>query len=251
VSRRLAAVIVALATAVTACGPSSSGTGSSGPSSSGPGSSGVTVFAASSLVDAFPAVAAGYRKQHAGRVTFSFAGSQELVAQLQNGAPADVLATADATTMHGVAGRLTAPAAVFAHNRLVIVTAPGNPKHVSSLRDLARRGVSVVLADPSVPAGKYAAAALAAAQVTVHPVSLELEVRSVLTKVELRQADAGVVYVTDAAAARGKVDAVRVANSPVATYEIAPLDANGAAFVRYVLSAAGQAVLKRFGFLPK
>lgn len=210
----------------------------------------VTVFAAASLTDAFQAEAAAYAAQGGSHVQFSFAGSQDLVAQVQQGAPADVLATADTATMdRAVQGRGLAPQ-VFARNRLVIAVAPGNPAHIQGVVDLARPGLDVVLADPSVPAGSYAATALAAAHVTVHPRSLELDVRSVLTKVELGEADAGIVYATDATAAGGKVSAVPVPESPVATYPIVALDPAGRGFAAYVVSAAGQRIMQRFGFLP-
>jgi molybdate transport system substrate-binding protein len=118
------------------------------------------------------------------------------------------------------------------------------------LADLSKSNLQVVLADPSVPAGKYAAQALSEAHVTVHPRSLELDVRSVLTKVEVGEADAGIVYITDAKSAGSKVDSLAVANSPVASYQIGPLDQHGEKFVNEVLSRAGQSVLQRYGFLP-
>ena len=222
---------------VTGCGGSSSGDGS------------VTVFAASSLTNAFGDIGKSY-DTNGGHATFSFAGSQDLVAQVQNGAPADVIATADTTTIGQVASQLVSPAKPFARNTLVIVTAPGNPKRIKSLADLAKPHLQVILADPTVPAGKYAAQALTDAHVSVHPRSLELDVRSVLTKIELGEADAGIVYVTDAKSAGSKVATVPVANSPVASYEIGALDTQGQAFVEAVLSTAGQAVLARYGFLP-
>jgi len=222
------------AVALVACGGSSSGGGS--------GSGSVTVFAAASLTDAFNDMGPDDAR-------FSFAGSQELVSQIQNGAPADVIATADTTTMGQVADQLKSPAKTFARNTLVIVTAPDNPQHLTTLADLAKPRVQLVLADPSVPAGKYAAQALDAAHVTVHPRSLELDVRSVLTKVETGEADAGIVYVTDAKSAGSKVSSTPVPNSPVATYQIGALDDDGQAFVDHVLSQQGQTVLHRFGFL--
>ena len=225
-----------------ACGGSSSGGGSAGGS--------LTVFAASSLTDAFGAIGKSYDASNSSHTTFSFAGSQDLVAQIQNGAPADVIATADTTTIGQVADQLEAPAKTFARNTLVIVTDPGNPKHLTTLADLAKPNVQVVLADPSVPAGKYAAQALSDAHVTVHPRSLELDVRSVLTKVEVGEADAGIVYVTDAKSAGAKVSVVPLPNSPVASYQIGALDKKGEAFVASVLSAQGQSVLRRYGFLP-
>jgi molybdate transport system substrate-binding protein len=233
-----------LLVALAGCGGSSSGTGDSVRSTN------VTVFAASSLTNAFGDIGKTYDADSGGHTTFSFAGSQDLVAQIQNGAPADVIATADATTIGQVADQLVGQPQTFAHNTLVIVTAPGNPKHVKALSDLASPTLRVVLADSTVPAGKYAAQALDQAHVTVKARSLELEVRAVVTKVELGEADAGIVYVTDATPAGSKVSSVPVPNSPVASYAIGALDEDGQAFVDAVLSPTGQAVLKQYGFLP-
>jgi molybdate transport system substrate-binding protein len=238
----LAAVAGLSLVALTGCGGSSSG---GGPSSGGS----VTGFAASSLTNAFGDIGKSYETAGNGKATFSFAGSQDLVVQIQNGAPADVIATADTMTMGQIATQLVAPAKTFARNTLVIVTAMGNPMHITTLADLAKRKVQLVLADPSAPAGKYAAQALSDAHVTVHPKSLELDVRSVLTKVEVGEADAGIVYVTDAMSAGSKVASVPVPNSPVATYQIGALDKQGEAFVQAVLSSAGEATLKGYGFL--
>ena len=229
--RGLRASLAACLVLSSACGGGSSGSAGS-----------VTVFAAASLTDAFNAVGAAHTR-------FSFAGSQELVQQIQDGAPADVIATADATTIGQVSDQLESAPQTFARNTLVIVTAPGNPQHLTTLADLGEPKVQVVLADPSVPAGKYAAQALQDAHVSVHPRSLEVDVRSVLTKVEVGEADAGIVYVTDAKSAGAKVSSTPIANSPVATYQIGALDKHGEAFVTDVLSSAGQAVLHRYGFL--
>lgn len=235
------AVVLAIAlVAATACSSNGAGSGTSKRS--------VVVFAASSLTDAFTAAGAAFTRRSGTKVTFSFAGSQTLTQQIQQGAPADALATADTATMQTVAGRLDGPSRPFARNRLVIVVAHGNPRHITGLADLADPKLAVVLADPSVPAGKYAAAALAAAHVTVHPRSLELDVRSVLTKVTLGEADAGIVYVTDADSTRSKVSSIAIPHSPVATYPIAALTAAGRGFVDFVTSAAGQAILHRYGF---
>jgi len=138
---------------------------------------------------------------------------------------------------------------VFAHNRLVIVTAAGNPKHLTSATDLSRRGLIVVLAAATVPAGKYAVQALTAAHVTVHPRSLEDNVRGVLTKVELGEADAGIVYVTDAKSAGSKVSTVALPTSPIASYPAAAIHTDAQGFVDFLNSTAGQAILQRFGFL--
>ena len=241
----VAAAVAASLVLATGCGGSSSGGGGGGV-----GGGTLTVFAASSLTNAFGEIGTSYDDANSAHTRFSFAGSQDLVAQIQNGAPADVIATADTTTIGQGADQLVSPAKAFARNTLVIVTAPGNPMGIKTIADLAKPKLQVLLADPSVPAGKYAAQALSDAHVTVHPRSLELDVRSVLTKVEVGEADAGIVYVTDAKSAGAKVATVPVANSPVASYQIGALDAKGEAFVNDVLSADGQAVLQRYGFLP-
>jgi molybdate transport system substrate-binding protein len=208
----------------------------------------ITVFAASSLTNVFTEFGQAYESATGDAVTFSFAGSQDLVNQVQQGAPADVIATADTDTMDRVAGELADDYTVFARNTLVIVVPPGNPKHVRGLADLA--DLDVILADPSVPAGRYAAQALDDAGVSVKPKSLELEVRSVLTKVELGEADAGIVYATDAASAGSQVAAVTIANSPSANYAVAAVNADGKLFAELVTSAQGAQILQHYGFIP-
>ncbi|HVB26478.1 MAG TPA: molybdate ABC transporter substrate-binding protein, partial [Mycobacteriales bacterium] len=201
----------------------------------------LTVLAAASLVDVFGAEAASYEHDHPGvRIESSFAGSQVLVAQIQAGAPADVLATADTTSMGLVTHDLVAPAQIFATNRLVIVVRPGNPAHVTGPADLGRAGLVLVLAAPSVPAGRYALVALNSAHVRVHPAAYEENVRAVLTTVELGEADAGIVYATDARSAGHRVTVVPLPTSPVASYPVAPLAAAGTGFVAFLLSPAGR-----------
>jgi molybdate transport system substrate-binding protein len=240
------------ASVLTAVAVSASSCASSGGLGGGDGDAGgtLTVFAASSLTDAFTDAGQGFRDQQGTKVRFSFAGSQDLAAQIGQGAPADVLATADTTTMAQVRDELVAAPRTVAHNRLVIVTAKDNPRHVTTLSDLEDPKLAVVLADPSVPAGSYAEQALADAHVDVHPRSLELDVRSVLTKVEVGEADAGIVYATDARSAGDTVTAVPIEGAPTATYQIAAVTDRGEAFVDYMLSADGQAVLRAAGFLP-
>lgn len=230
--------------------PAAAGCGGSGAAASSRTGGSVTVFAAASLVDAFSAEASAYRAATGRSVTVSYAGSQQLVAQVQQGAPADVVATADTSTMGRIRSLVLGRPQTFARNRLVIVVAPGNPRHIRTLADLARPGTVVVLAAASVPAGHYALSALSAAQVTVHPKSLEDNVRGVLTKVETGEADAGLVYVTDAESAGSRVTEVAVPDSPLASYPIAALDERGRGFVSFVLSDRGQAILHRYGFLP-
>lgn len=207
----------------------------------------VTVFAASSLQQAFTTAAKGYEAGHAGvKVVLSFAGSQSLVAQVRQGAPADVLATADPAALEQVRDRLRGAPVVFAHNQLALVTARGNPLGLRTLQDLARPGLRVVLAGPTVPVGKAAAGALAKAGVTVRPVSLEDAASGVVTKVRLGEADAGIAYVTDLRGAG--LGGVAVPGSRTAL-AIATLTGGAAAgFVAYVRSPAGQQVLQSYGF---
>src|SRR2546426_11129915 len=203
----------------------------------------LTVFAAASLQPAFDKIAAQIHVD----ATFNYAGTQTLAAQLTQGAEADVFASADKTHMKTLldAGLIAGAPEVFAHNRLEIAVATGNPKGIHGLADLARSGLVVVLADPSVPAGKYAQQALAKAGVNVKPASLELQVTAVLSKVALGEADAGIVYVSDIVTS-GKVDGIAIPASQnvIAEYPIAKLAAatnNGGAdaFIAYVVSPAG------------
>ncbi len=188
--------------------------------------------------------------------TFNYAGSQTLASQIEQGAQADVFASADTAHMKILqdAGLLAGTPRVFAHNRLEIAVERGNPKAIHGLADLARPGLVIVLADPSVPAGKYAQQALAKAGVSVKPASLELQVTSVLTKVALGEADAGVVYVSDVVTS-GKVDGIAIpdAQNVIADYPIAkPSSAQNAKgandFITFLLSSKGQAILFGAGF---
>ena len=217
-----------------------------------PASSSVTVFAAASLQNPFQKIA---QQAHV-NATFNFAGSQTLTAQLTQGAQADVFASADTAHMKIVqdAALIDGAPQVFAHNRLEIAVAKSNPKHIQSLSDLARSDVVVVLADPSVPAGRYAEQALARAGIKVKPASLELEVTAVLNKVALGEADAGIVYVSDVVSS-GKVAGVAIpdrqnviADYPIAVLAGAPDKSAARTFVDYVLSPSGQAALAQAGF---
>ena len=209
----------------------------------------LTVFAAASLQPPFDRIA----RQAQVDATFNYAGTQTLTAQLTQGAHADVFASADSAHMKTVqdAGLLAGSPQIFAHNQLEIAVAKGNPKGIHSLADLASPGLVVVLADPSVPAGKYAQQALSKAKVTVRPASLELQVTAVLTKVALGEADAGIVYVSDIATS-GKVDGVAIPQDQnvIADYLIASVSHRAAAdqFIAFVLSSKGQAILVSAGF---
>ncbi|MFD4137784.1 molybdate ABC transporter substrate-binding protein [Streptomyces sp. NPDC058572] len=226
-----------------------------GPSDSAAPKAGLTVLAAASLTDVFKTAGAAYEKENPGtKITFSFAGSQELAAQVKQGAPADALVTADTKTMDGLRADTGAPT-IIATNRLVIATADGNPKKVENLKDLADPKLKVVLAAPEVPAGRYSRQILDAQNIDVKPVSLEPSVRAVLSKVELGEADAGLVYKTDAEAAPDKVDAVEIpddqnaiAEYPAATIEDSKNPAAAAAFVKWLSGPEAQKILQDAGF---
>jgi len=246
-SARAAALVAALV--LTACGGSA--TAGQGAASA---KEKLTVFAAASLQPPFDNIA---KKLGQMTITFNYAGTQTLTSQLSQGAQADVFAAADTAHMKTVenAGLVDGSPSLFAHNRLEIAVEKGNPKDIRSLSDLARPGIVVVLADPSVPAGKYAQQALARAGVTVHARSLETEVTGVLSKVALGEADAGIVYISDVATSGGKVDGVSIpdAQNVIADYPIAKLkgtrDSSAAdALIAYVLSPQGQQILVAAGF---
>ncbi|MEU4270748.1 molybdate ABC transporter substrate-binding protein [Streptomyces sp. NPDC026092] len=254
-----AALTAALLVPLAACGnddtkKDTGGSTASGSASAAPKAN-LTVLAAASLTNVFKTAGAAYEQANPGtKVTFSFAGSQELVAQVSQGSPADVLVTADTKSMDKVKADTGTPA-IIAKNRLVIATGEGNPHKVDDLKDLADTKLKVVLAAPEVPAGKYSKQVLDAQKITVKPVSQEPNVRAVLSKVELGEADAGLVYKTDAASAGDKVDAVEIpdAQNAIAQYPAATLKDSknaeaAAAFVAWLSSPEGQKILQDAGF---
>ncbi|MET8173693.1 molybdate ABC transporter substrate-binding protein [Streptomyces clavifer] len=253
--RRTAAAVLTAAVLVLMAACGSEETDSGGASDSGGPRVDLTVLAASSLTDVFRTAGAAYEKEHPGtRVRFSFAGSQELAAQVRQGAPADALVTADTRTMDGLTSDTGTPT-VIAKNRLVIATGRGNPEKVASLKDLADPGLKVVLAAPEVPVGRYSREILDAQKIDVKPVSQEPNVRAVLSKVELGEADAGLVYRTDSATATDKVDAIDIpdAQNAVASYPAATLRTSenseaAAAFVTWLTSPDAQKFLTDAGF---
>lgn len=218
----------------------------------------ILVFAAASLTDAFEQIATDLSESNPdATVTFNFGSSATLATQLVEGAPADVVATASGRTMMTVAeaGLLEEESQPFIANVLAIAVAPGNPLGITGLEDLADPEVTLVLAAPEVPAGQYAAEALANSGITVTPSSLEPDVRATLSRVELGEADAGIVYESDIVASDGMVEGIDIPagqNVP-ATYPIATLagavNPEGAdAFLDYVLSDEAETVLVEFGF---
>jgi molybdate transport system substrate-binding protein len=213
----------------------------------------VTVFAASSLTAPFTEIETEFEAEHPDiDVVFSFAASSELATQITEGAPADVFASADTVTMDRIADDLVGDSIVFATNRLQIVTEPGNPLGITTLADLAEPSILFVTCAPDVPIGAYTSEALAKAGVDVNPVSFEENVKSIVTKVATGEADAGVVYATDAIAAGSSVTGVDIPDefNVSVSYPIALTSPNEAArtFVEFVSSPRGREILEDFGF---
>lgn len=233
----------------------------------------LTIFAAASLTDAFTEIGARLEAAHPNlSFTFNFAGSQTLVTQAAAGAPADILALAAESHMVAAeeADLLARDPVVFARNALTIIVPEANPAGIEAPSDLANDGVKLLLASPDVPAGAYARVSLCAMaddvatygedfidRVAANVVSEEDQVRAVLAKVALNEADAGIVYTSDLMTA--VADGVESIPIPaevnvVASYPIAPTSDGDAeltaAFIAFVLSEEGQAVLDEFGFLP-
>lgn len=223
-------------------------------------SANLRVFAAASLTEAFTALGKTFETEHPTvDVTFTFAASSSLAQQINDGGPADVFVPADEPNMRKVtdAGNATGPRTI-ARNRLAIIVEKGNPKGITGLPDLAKPGVVLVLCAPKVPCGKFAAAALKQAGSTASPASLEENVKSVVSKVTLGEADAGIVYVTDVKAARTRAEGVDIdiAGDPalqaaylIAVTKQATNPGAAKAWIEFVLSDKGQGTLAGFGFL--
>lgn len=251
-------LVVGLAGLATAgCGSAGAGAGSS-PAASGSAVTGeITVLAAASLTGAFTTLGKQFEAAHPGvQVTLSFAASSALATQITSGAPADVFASASSATMDAVvAAEAASDPKTFAQNVLQIAVPPSNPGMVTGLDDLASADVKTALCQEQVPCGSAAARVFADAGLTVTPVTLEPDVKSVLSKVTLGEVDAGIVYVTDVLAAGDKVTGVDIpadvnasTSYPIATLTESPNPATAAAFVDYVLSAEGAEVLTAAGF---
>lgn len=253
--RRLT-VIAAGLTAVALAGCSSGSSGSSSTISS-PSTGTITVFAAASLTESFTQIGKQFEAAHPGdTVKFSFGPSSGLATQITSGAPADVFASAAPASMQQVVSAADASSPQnFVKNTMEVAVPPNNPGKITAVSDLAKSSVKVALCQPQVPCGVVAAEVFKNAGIIVKPVTLEPDVKSVLTKVELGDVDAGMVYVTDVMAAGTKVKGVTIPANVNATtvYPIAAISSSkhksiAQAFVAYVLSPAGQQVLAAAGF---
>jgi molybdate transport system substrate-binding protein len=260
---RWAPVIIVMALVLAACGSSSN------QASSAQGPTKLVVLGAASLVNVFPKIAAGFTASNPDvTFQFSFAGTDTIAAQIEQGAKADVFA--GASTSYGdqlQSDGLIDPYKPFATNQLVLVLPPSNPARITSLEDLTRKGIKLVVAGPTVPVGAYTLKVLDnldathgphySKQVQANVVSEETDVEAVLTKVKLGEADAGFVYVTDATAAGTDVKAVTLPDSAqaVATYPVAVVKSSthtstAQAFTDYLLGPAAQDELQAAGFGP-
>jgi molybdate transport system substrate-binding protein len=248
----LLAGLAVIATATTAaCTPAPTPPTDDGPRT-------LTVYAAASLTEAFGEIATTFDAAHSGvTTTVSYDGSSTLAEQILEGAPADVFASADLATMAKVvdAGLIAPNPPVVAVNELTIAVPADNPAAITSLADLGRDDVRVVLCAPAVPCGAVAHRVLDAAAVAVTPVSEEVNVKGVLTKIAAGEGDAGLIYQTDVAAAAGAVTAIALPDPTLAQtpYPMGIVSASNQidlaeAFVVYVQSAAGQAILATYGF---
>jgi len=244
--------VVALLTLVSACGDDDGSDASSGD---------VTVFAATSLTDAFTEIGDAFMTANPdAEVTFNFAASSELVTQInEGGAPADVFASADQNNMTKLtdAGNNASDPVVFATNLLEIIVEPGNPMGMTGVEDLGNDDLITVVCAPEVPCGKYAQQIFDNAGVTVTPDSLEENVKAVVTKVTAGEADAGIVYKTDVTAAGDNAEGVEIpddlnvlAEYPIAVTKDAPNAEAAQAFIDFVLGEHGQKILNSYGFLP-
>ena len=262
--RRFTVIAAALgACALAGCSSTSSISSPASPSATASASSpasatgAITVFAAASLMGTFTQLGKQFEAAHPGdTVKFSFGPSSGLATEITSGAPADVFASAAPANMNTVvkAGDASSPQD-FAKNTAEVAVPPNNPGQVTSVNDLAKSSVKVALCQPQVPCGVVAAEVFKNAGIKVKPVTLQPDVKSVLTQVELGSVDAGMVYVTDVMAAGDKVKGVPISASdnastlyPIATISSSKEKSIAQAFVAYVLSPAGQQVLTAAGF---
>ncbi len=220
----------------------------------------VTVLAAASLTDVFTTLEPQFEAANPGAdLRFSYGASSDLATQIVNGAPADVFASANVKQMKVVAdaGKVAGESKPFTTNVLTIVVPPGNPKGIRSFADLAKPDVTELVCAPQVPCGAATKEIEKATKITLSPASEEPDVRSVLAKVQAKEADAGLVYVTDARSAAGKVEQINFPEAkdavnvyPIAAINGAPRPQLAAAFVAFILGPEGQRELTAAGFSP-
>lgn len=257
-SARATRTAMAVVMALTVAGCGAGDDRASGGAADGPGTGTVTVFAAASLTESFRRIGKDFEAANPGStVTLNVAGSSALANQINQGAPADVFASAAPANMATVteAGNADGTPTTFARNQLVIAVPRGNPGGVTGLADLSRPDVKVALCADQVPCGAAARTALDTAGVALTPVTLEQDVKGALAKVKLGEVDAALVYRTDARAASADVTGVEFPESaravndyPIVALKDAPNPAGARAFVAYVRSAPAQAVLAEAGF---
>jgi molybdate transport system substrate-binding protein len=249
--KRNAAVILALCLVTLACGEASKTAAS--------GQTELTVFAAASLTDAFEEIGMAYERVNPGvSIRFNFLASSDLATQIVEGAAADVFASADEVNMRRLVDEdlVKFGPEVFAHNKLAIIVPADNPGNVQGLRDLENENLVIALCVEECPAGKYALEIFGRAGLDVEADSLEGDVKAVVTRVELGEADAGIVYVTDILAAGNDVAGIDITtdDNVIATYPIATLagsDEAAADFVDFVESEGAQQILSSHGFLSR
>ena len=263
-------VFLVLCMLFAACGQSNTTSGKSAPVVQAPVT--LNVFAAASLTDSFNEIATHYEAANPGvKIVYNFNGSQLLVQQIINGAQADIFASADFINMKKASDAgLVDKQQVFVKNKLAVVIPASNPAHINTLKDLANKGVKIVVAASAVPVGKYALQVLDKlgkspdygtayeSAVKANFVSQEENVKAVVNKIQLDEADAGIVYRTDVtAAAATKVKLIDIpdnfnviAQYPLAVVKDSAHAAQAQAFMQYILSARGEAVLAKYRFLP-
>jgi molybdate transport system substrate-binding protein len=267
---RLFLLFLSFCMLLAACGGSTTTSSTSTPTPT-PAPVTLNVFAAASLTESFKEIGTAYQQQHSNvTVKFNFNGSQILEQQIANGAPADVFASADQTNMQKAsnAGLVNTPQ-VFVKNRLVVIIPTSNPGNINSLKDLAKKGIKIDLGATAVPAGKYSRQALAnlsqspdygsgfAKDVLANVVSEEQNVKAVVQKVQLGEADAGFVYLTDVTpSVANKVKTIDIpdpynviAQYPIAVVKSSPHPSDAQSFIDFVLSPNGQAILKKYNFI--
>jgi len=257
---------------VGACGgDDDNSSSSSSSSSSGGGKVTLTVFAAASLTEAFTTIGKDFQQANPNvTVKFNFAGSNTLVQQIQQGAPADTFASADTQNMDKLtkSGDVSTPQ-TFAKNTLVVIVPASNPGKIENLKDLANKGLKIAVADPSVPVGNYTLEVLDnmsksdaygpeySKAVEANIVTKETSVKNVQSKVETGEVDAGYVYVSDAYSSGDKVKSIAIpekynviADYPIATVKASKNASTSDTFIKYVLSEPGQQTLEQYKFLP-